>query len=365
MPAEAPSEVGALLRREGLYSSQLTAWRRARREGSLHRVGQASRAPGPSSGPGGQRERALAPGERPPAAASGAGPDDPRDPKKSLRNPGDHPPEPAGPRRRRMRAAAEQLAATVGVAPACRALGVARGLGLPAPPAAAAPPRRGAVAVRLGPWPRPSAPKCWRSCTKHRFVDQAPAAVYASLLEEGRYLCSPRTMYRLLHGVGEVRERRRQRRHPRAEPPRLVATAPNQVWTWDITRLAGPRRGETYPLYVVLDLYSRYVVAWMVATQESAGLARRLIQAACRTQVIEPGQLTLHQDRGAPMTARSFAQLLVDPRHPGQLQPASNRRRQPLLGEPLQNGEIRALLSGPLCRPGAGADLVALVFPLV
>ena len=263
-----------------------------------------------------------------------------------------------------MRAAVEQLAATVGVAPACRALGVARASVYrhrqpPRPSRDAAPSRS----------PRALAPaeraQVLAVLHEDRFVDQAPAAVYASLLEEGRYLCSPRTMYRLLHGVGEVRERRRQRRHPRAEPPRLVATAPNQVWTWDITRLAGPRRGETYPLYVVLDLYSRYVVAWMVATQESAGLARRLIQAACRTQVIEPGQLTLHQDRGAPMTARSFAQLLVDLDIRAQLQPASNRRRQPLLGEPLQNGEIRALLSGPLCRPGAGADLVALVFPLV
>ena len=131
-----------------------------------------------------------------------------------------------------------------------------------------------------------------------RFVDQAPAAVYATLLEEGRYLCSARTMYRLLQGAGEARERRRQRRHPRAEPPRLVATAPNQVWTWDITRLAGARKWETYPLYVVLDLFSRYVVAWMVATRESADRARRLIQEAFQKQAVSPGQLTLHQDRG-------------------------------------------------------------------
>ena len=119
-------------------------------------------------------------------------------------------------------------------------------------------------------------------------------------------------MYRLLQGAGEVRERRRQRRHPRAEPPRLVARVPNQVWTWDITRVAGARKGETYPLYVVLDLFSRYVVAWMVACRESGGGARRLIQAACQKQAIEPGQLTLHQDRGAPMTAKTFSQLLVD-----------------------------------------------------
>ena len=93
-----------------------------------------------------------------------------------------------------------------------------------------------------------------------RFVDRAPAAVYATLLEEGRYLCSIRTMYRVLHSAGEVLERRRQRRHPHRDPPQLVATAPNQVWTWDITRVAGPRKWVTYPLNVVLDLFSRYVV---------------------------------------------------------------------------------------------------------
>ena len=210
-----------------------------------------------------------------------------------------------------MSAAVEQLAGTVGVVPACRALGVARASVYRhrTPPR----PRRDAARRRS---PRALAPeeRAHVLATLHedRFVDQAPAAVYASLLEEGRYLCSQRTMYRLLHGAGEVRERRRQRRHPRAEPPRLVATAPNQVWTWDITRLAGPRTWGTYPLYVVLDLFSRYVVAWMVATRESAGRARRLIQAACRKQAIEPGQLTLHQDRGAPMTAKTFSQLLVD-----------------------------------------------------
>ena len=210
-----------------------------------------------------------------------------------------------------MRAAVEQLAPQVGVAPACRALGVAR---------ASVYRHRQPPRPRPDPGPRRSpralapAERARVLATLHedRFVDQAPAAVYATLLEEGRYLCSVRTMYRLLHGVGEVRERRRQRRHPRAEPPRLVATAPNQVWTWDITHLAGPRRGGTYPLYVVLDLFSRYVVAWMVATQESADRARRLVQAACHKQAIEPGQLTLHQDRGAPMTAKSFSQLLVD-----------------------------------------------------
>ena len=145
-----------------------------------------------------------------------------------------------------------------------------------------------------------------------RFVDRAPAAVYATLLEEGRYLCSIRTMYRVLHSAGEVLERRRQRRHPHRDPPQLVATAPNQVWTWDITRVAGPRKWVTYPLYVVLDLFSRYVVAWMVAARESATRAKRLIRNACQKQGIQAGQLTRHQDRGAPMTAKTFSQLLID-----------------------------------------------------
>ena len=210
-----------------------------------------------------------------------------------------------------MTAAVEQLAPQVGVAAACRALGVAR---------ASVYRHRRPPGARPAPAPRPSpralAPaeraKVLATLHEDRFVDQAPAAVYATLLEEGRYLCSARTMYRLLQGAGEARERRRQRRHPRAEPPRLVATAPNQVWTWDITRLAGARKWETYPLYVVLDLFSRYVVAWMVAPRESADRARRLIREAFQKQAVSPGQLTLHQDRGAPMTAKTFSQLLID-----------------------------------------------------
>ena len=143
---------------------------------------------------------------------------------------------------------------------------------------------------------------------EERFADKAPASIYATLLEEGTYVCSIRTMYRLLKEHDEVRERRAQRRHPRREPPQLSATGPNQVWTWDITRLAGPKKWTTYPLYVVLDMFSRYVVAWMVAERESANLAKRLIREACKKERIT-GQLTLHQDRGAPMT---FSQLLMD-----------------------------------------------------
>ena len=157
--------------------------------------------------------------------------------------------------------AAEQLAPKVGLVGACRALGVAR-----------ASVYRARKPSRCGPrGERRSSPRALSQNERaavldilheDRFSDRAPAAVYAALLEEGRYVCSVRTMYRLLHDAQEVRERRDQRRHPRLEPPRLMANAPNQVWTWDITRLPGPRKWVTYPLYVVLDLFSRYVVAW-------------------------------------------------------------------------------------------------------
>ena len=144
-----------------------------------------------------------------------------------------------------------------------------------------------------------------------------------------------------------------------------MATAPNQVWTWDITRLAGARKWETYPLYVVLDLFSRYVVAWMVAPRESADRARRLIREAFQKQAVSPGQLTLHQDRGAPMTAKTFSQLLIDLEIlPSYSRPA-NRRRQPVLGEPVQDRQIRARVSGPLCGSGAGARLLSLLLRLV
>ena len=191
-----------------------------------------------------------------------------------------------------MRGAVETLAPTVGLAPACRALGVARASVYRhrKPPVPEARSSRRPLPCALAPQERT---QVLDTLHEDRFVDRAPAAVYATLLEEGRYLCSIRTMYRVLHDADEVTERRPQRRHPQREPPRLVATAPNQVWTWDITRLPGPRKWVTYPLYVVLDLFSRYVVAWMVATRESATRAQRLVSAACQKQGIVPGQLTV------------------------------------------------------------------------
>ena len=145
-----------------------------------------------------------------------------------------------------------------------------------------------------------------------RFVDQAPAEVHATLLEEQTYLCSPRTMYRLLAHAGEVRERRDQARHPVYAKPELVATAPNQIWSWDITKLKGPIPYLYYSLYVILDLFSRYVVGWMVAAHENARLAQRLIEATCLKQGIGPLQLTIHADRGAPMRSKLVAELCSD-----------------------------------------------------
>ncbi len=145
-----------------------------------------------------------------------------------------------------------------------------------------------------------------------RFVDQSPAEVQATLLEEQTYLCSTRTMYRILDAAQEVRERRDQARHPAYAKPELVATAPNQIWSWDITKLKGPIPYLYYSLYVILDLFSRYVVGWMVAAHENARLAQRLIEATCLKQGIGPHQLTIHADRGAPMRSKLVAELFSD-----------------------------------------------------
>ena len=145
-----------------------------------------------------------------------------------------------------------------------------------------------------------------------RFADLAPAQVYATLLDEGEYLCSERTMYRVLAAEQEVRERRNLLRHPRYAAPELLATAPNQLWSWDITKLLGPTKWTYYYLYVILDVFSRYVVGWLLAYRESAVLAERLIAATCRRQGIPPGQLTVHADRGSSMISKPVAFLLAD-----------------------------------------------------
>lgn len=168
---------------------------------------------------------------------------------------------------------------------------------------------------------RPSSPRALRKEERlevlgilhsDRFVDQTPYEVYATLLDEGSYLCSVSTMYRILAQGGEVRERRNQLSHPVYQKPELLACAPNQVWSWDISRLKGPVKWNWFYLYVILDIFSRYVVGWMVAYREAAFLAQRLIQESCGKQDIGPDSLTIHSDRGSSMTSKGVAQLLAD-----------------------------------------------------
>ena len=144
------------------------------------------------------------------------------------------------------------------------------------------------------------------------YCDLAPAQIWARLLDDGIYLCSISTMYRLLTIAGENRERRRQRTHPAKTKPELIATAPNQVWSWDITKLKGPTRGVYYELFVIIDIYSRYVINWLVAPAETGDLAADFIDAAYQQHGIKQGQLVLHADRGSSMTSKPVSQLLVD-----------------------------------------------------
>ena len=175
---------------------------------------------------------------------------------------------------------------------------------------------------RYGPWPRRARPPralapgeqqhILAQLHAPRFVDCAPGQVYARLLDEGTYLCSERTMYRVLAEAGEVRDRRDHCRHPRYAAPELLATAANQLWSWDITKLRGPSTWTWFYLYVLLDVFSRYVVGWRLAYRESAHLAQQLIAATVAREGIVPGQLTVHADRGAAMTSKPVAFLLAD-----------------------------------------------------
>jgi putative transposase len=145
-----------------------------------------------------------------------------------------------------------------------------------------------------------------------RFADQAPAEIYASLLDEGVYHCSIRTMYRILAAALEVRERRDQLRHPVYQKPELLAEAPNEVWSWDITKLMGPAKWTYFYLYVIIDIFSRRIVGWCVADRESATLFAALFEDATAKHPAPTGQLTLHADRGGPMRAKATALLLAD-----------------------------------------------------
>ncbi len=208
-----------------------------------------------------------------------------------------------------MIAVAETLAPELGLTPVCSALGVPRAT----------------VYRHRQPRPRPVArPKPERALSSieretvlqtlnsEQYADLAPAQVYNQLLDSGQYLCSIRSMYRILDDHSQVRERRNVLRHPHYQRPELLATGPNQVWSWDITKLLGPVKWSYYHLYVLLDIFSRYVVGWLIAESEKASLAKRLIAESCHKHGVQPGQLTLHADRGTSMTAKTTAQLLAD-----------------------------------------------------
>jgi len=171
------------------------------------------------------------------------------------------------------------------------------------------------------PAPRPTPPNALREAERQgilavlrseEYCDLAPAQVWARLLDDGVYLCSISTMYRLLAAAGESRERRRQRTHPAKKKPELIARRPNQVWSWDITKLQGPTRGVYYELFVIIDIFSRYVVGWMVAPAETGELAEAFIADTIAAQAINRDELSLHADRGTSMTSKPVVQLLVD-----------------------------------------------------
>jgi putative transposase len=207
-----------------------------------------------------------------------------------------------------------ELAPTVGIANACRALGISR---------ASYYRRQLPVSVPLTPnssKARRASPRSLSPTERHnvrallnspRFVDQAPAQIHTALLDEGVYHCSTRTMYRILDDAQEVRERRDQLRHPTYHKPELIATGPNQVWSWDITMLPGPGKASRFHLYVILDIFSRYVVGWLLAERECQDLAARLIRETCAKQHVQADQLTIHSDRGPSMKSQTVAQLLA------------------------------------------------------
>ena len=204
--------------------------------------------------------------------------------------------------------AIDTASGTIGTAAACEALGM---------PSASVYRRRQPARPSAS---RPAPPRALDPIERQgvldllhtRFIDHAPAQMHATLLDEGTYLCSPRTMYRILDAAQEIKERRDQVRRPHYAAPELLATRPNEVWSWDITKLLGPAKWTYFSLYVILDIFSRYVVGWMLAPRESAALAERLIAGTCAKQGIAPSQLTVHADRGVAMTSKPVALLLAD-----------------------------------------------------
>lgn len=207
-----------------------------------------------------------------------------------------------------------QLQPLIGTQPACQALAVPRASYYRFQNPAPKPEPKNTALVRTHPRALTLAERTEVIATLNSepLRDLAIPQAYVTLLDDGVYLCSQRSMYRYLQELDQVRERRSQLSHPHRQKPQLTATAPNQVWSWDITKLQGPAKWSCFYLYVVLDIFSRYVVGWMLATAQSAALAQRLLQAAYLKQAVAPGQLIVHSDRGAPMVAKPLALLLAD-----------------------------------------------------
>ncbi|WP_371878752.1 IS3 family transposase [Conexibacter sp. DBS9H8] len=304
-------QVGELLRREGLYSSLLTEWRKQRDAGALAGLSESRGRKAVD-----KRDREITALKRRAEHAEaelGKARKVIGGPGKSLRAVGRDARDRQREKYREMIAnMVEELTPIIGTRPACRALGAS----------AASIYRR-----RRPPAPRPSrprpAPERALSAAERRevldvlhserFVDMSPEVCWATLLDEGRYLCSPSTMYRLLRAQhGTVRDRRNQLTHPPAARPELLAQAPNELWSWDISKLKGPAKWTYFYLYVILDVFSRYVVGWTVEYRENAAIAAALIDQAVDQQNIAPHVLTLHADRGSAMRSKPVAHLLAD-----------------------------------------------------
>ncbi len=213
-------------------------------------------------------------------------------------------------------AAIRELAPVVGTSAACRAVGRSRATHYRHHRVSPAPTRPVGTAHRHRAQPHAltlaERDEVLAVLSSDRFADAAPAQVWATLLDEGTYLASQSTMYRLLRQCGQSRERRRQARHPAHVKPELVATVPNQVWSWDITKLRGPAKWTSYYLYVVLDVFSRKAVGWLLAPRESAALAERLLGETISRERVDRDQLTIHADRGTSMASKPVALLLAD-----------------------------------------------------
>jgi len=306
-------EIGALLRREGLHSSHLAVWRRDLRALGVGGPAAKRRGPAPAPKPSAREvdlERRARKLETQLAQAQAIIAF-----QKNARAPGDPPEEPRD-RRGRLVIAVSQARDTLGVRAACTALGLPRATWYRART------RVSRATPDSDDQTRPSvvSPRALQPAERalvidelnsERFADIAVPQVHATLLEEGRYFCSQRTMYRILKNAGQVRERRDQLRHPAYTKPELLASAPNQLGSWDITKLKGPATWNYFHLCVILRVYSRCVVGWMVAEHESAVLAAKLIEETIEKQGVEPGQLTIHADRGSSMTSKQVAFLLA------------------------------------------------------